>query len=105
MVQMRDSIDHFHSMDARVVVVARHDAAPMRAFWKEHKLPFIGIPDPQGTIGKQYRQQWKPWRLGLMPALFIVDRDGLIAHAHYSKGMSDIPSNEALFSELRQLKR
>jgi len=102
---MRDSIDHFHSMDARVVVVARHDAAQMRAFWKEHKLPFIGIPDPQGTIGKQYGQQWKPLRLGLMPALFIVDRDGLIAQAHYSKGMSDIPSNEDLFSDLRQLKR
>jgi peroxiredoxin len=90
----------FVSRGASIVVVAPHARKEVEAYWKEHALPFDGIPDPGKRLGGLYRQEWKMLRLGLMPALFVVGRDGKIAWLHYSGGMSDIPENETVLEAL-----
>jgi len=102
---VRDDFLKFQQLGAQVVVIARHDEERVRTYWQEHHLPFPGIPDPDAKLGDLYHQQWSLFKLGLMPALFVVDRDGKIAYAYYSKSMSDIPSNEAVFGVLRELQK
>jgi peroxiredoxin len=100
---MRDDYSKYRKRDANIVVVARHDDISVKEFWTEHKLPFIGIPDPSGYIAGLFGQQWKALKLGLMPALFIIDKTGRVAYAYYSNGMSDIPADEVILREIDNL--
>jgi hypothetical protein len=38
-----------------------------------------------------------------MPALLIIDKQGVIRYAYYSDSMSDIPENEEVFEFLKSL--
>ncbi len=100
---MRDDHAAFRAAGARIVVVTSHDLAKMQAYWAEHKLPFLGVPDPEGLLAKQYGQQWKLLKLGQMPAQFVVDCQGKIVFAHYGSGMSDIPENQEMLRLIKTL--
>lgn len=100
---MRDDFEGFSSLGAKIVVVAPHDLEKMRSYWQDNSLPYIGIPDPEGTFSKRYDQQWKMFKLGRMPAQFVVDREGRIAFAHYGSSMSDIPANNTILDVIRSL--
>ncbi len=100
---MRDDYKMFTKRNVKILVVARHDDAKMKKFWAENKLPYLGIPDPEAKLGNLYHQQKKLMKLGLMPALFIIDKTGKIAFAHYSNGMSDIPKNDVVLKVLDTL--
>jgi peroxiredoxin len=100
---MRDDIEKFTAAGASIVVVAKHSTKEMAEYWKENALPFTGIPDPEATLAKQYQQQWKALKLGLMPAMFVIEKNGKVAFVHYSAGMSDIPENKTVLAELKKL--
>ncbi len=100
---MRDDFSTFQEHHANIAVVARHSVEKVKSYWQKENLPYIGIPDPEATLGDLYHQQWKASKLGLMPALFIVDQGGKLVYAYYSNGMSDIPTNQKLFDVLKAL--
>lgn len=100
---MRDDFLRYREVNARIAVVVRDDAESLAEYWAKEKLPYIGIPDSKARLGDLYGQQWKASRLGLMPALFIVDTQGRIAYSHYSDGMSDIPENDVVITILTNL--
>lgn len=100
---MRDDHARFEALGARVVVVTRHDKEEMVAHWKKEKLPYAGVSDPDGHLTDAYGQQWRLFKLGRMPAQFVVDCQGKIAFAHYASGMSDIPKNEAMLELMKGL--
>lgn len=97
---MKQDHDKFLERKASVVVIARHTKKEVEEYWKKHALPFDGVPDPDKRIGGLYGQEWKALKLGLMPALFVVDSDRRIALVHYGSSMSDIPSNETVLAAL-----
>lgn len=100
---MRDDHDTFQKAGASIVVVTSHELPKMKAYWEEHKLPYLGLPDPSGELAKQYGQQWKLFKLGQMPAQFVVDCQGKIVFAHYGSGMSDIPKNQEMLHLIKAL--
>ena len=50
------------------------------------------------------KQEVKALKLGRMPALLIIDKQGIIKYAYYSDTRMDIPTNEELFEVLKNLK-
>lgn len=102
---MRDDIEKFNEAGASIIVVGKQTAEEMTAFWKENNLPYIGVPDPKANLSKLYKQQWKALKLGLMPALFVIDGSGKITFLHYSNSMKDIPKNSKVISEVQKLKK
>lgn len=100
---MRDDFEKFRQRKASVTVIVPHDAPRVKKFWEEERLPFTGIPDPEGKLGRLYGQQWKTLKLGRMPAVFIVDTEGRIALARYGENMADIPRNEELLALIEKL--
>ena len=101
---MRNDFQRFKDAGAQIVVIAPHTAEKVKGYWEKENLPFVGIPDPEGILGKRYGQQWSLIRLGRMPALFVVDRKGDIAFAQYATNMADIPGNAYLINLLKELK-
>ncbi len=41
--------------------------------------------------------------MGRMPALFVVDKTGLVRYQHYGHNMQDIPENSLILTILDQL--
>ncbi len=101
---MRDDLSKFNKAGASIVVVGKHTTEQMNNFWKKNKLPFTGIPDPERGLANLYKQQFKALKLGTMPAMFVVNKDGKITFLHYSSSMSDIPANAAVLDEVKKLK-
>ena len=100
---MKEDHGKFLDLSATIVVVARHSREEIEEYWNENQIPYDAIADPDKKLGNLYGQEWKALKLGLMPANFVIGSDGKIAFAHYSSGMSDIPSNSTVLEVLEGL--
>ena len=97
---MKKDYKEFTSRNATIVVVAPHSAEKVAEYWKKEELPMIGVPDEDGKLADLYGQEWKLLKLGRMPALFVIDRKGVLAFAQYGTSMSDIPKNSEMLKVL-----
>lgn len=66
-------------------------------------MPFIGLPDPDQVVLSRYRQESSLFKLGRMPAQFLIDRQGSICYVHYGGSMMDIPDNKEILNLLDTL--
>ena len=105
MAQLRQDYQDFIDRNAEVIAVGPENIGDFSKFWRAEKMPFTGIPDPKHTIAKLYGQEVNPLKLGRMPALFVIDREGKIRYRHFGKAMSDIPENTDVLSLLDDLNK
>lgn len=103
MAQLRQDYSKFLALDTEIIAVGPEDFGSFRMYWKSHKIPFIGLPDPTHSVLKRYGQEVNLFKLGRMPLNTIVDRKGIIRYIHYGDSMSDIPDNEAFLQVIDEL--
>lgn len=96
MAQLRHDHEKFVALDVEIVVVGPEDARSFAAFWHDHSLPFVGLPDPDKRVLDLYGQEVNLLKLGRMPAQMLIDQSGTVRFAHYGMSMSDIPRNEEI---------
>jgi peroxiredoxin Q/BCP len=93
---MRDEYSLFKGRGAEILAVGPDKPEQFVRYWVNERIPFPGLPDPTHRVALQYRQEVKLFKLGRMPLVCVVDKEGRIRYAHYGTSMSDIPSNETL---------
>lgn len=103
MAQLRQDYDEFVAQDTEVVVVGPEGAEAFSMYWKQNKLPFIGLPDPTHTVLKRYGQEVNLFKFGRQPAQVTIDKDGQVRFVHYGHDPSDIPSNEEILTLLKAM--
>ena len=103
MAQLRQDYDEFVAQDTQVVVVGPEGAEAFFMYWKQNKLPFIGLPDPTHTVLKRYGQQVNLFKFGRQPAQVTIDRNGQVRFVHYGHDPSDIPPNEEILPLLKAM--
>lgn len=103
MAQLRQDYDEFVAQDTEVVVVGPEGAEAFSMYWKQNKLPFIGLPDPTHTVLKRYGQEVNLFKFGRQPAQVTIDRNGQVRFVHYGHDPSDIPSNEEILALLKAI--
>ena len=103
MAQLRQDYQEFVKRQAQVIVVGPENAKAFETYWRQHDLPFIGLPDPHASVLKLYGQEVNLFKLGRMPAQVIVDKAGVARFVHYGHSMSDIPENAEILALLDQL--
>lgn len=59
--------------------------------------------DETKKVPDMLNQEVKLLKLGRMPGLLIMDKQGIIQYAYYSDNMHDIPENDVLLEELKKL--
>ncbi len=74
-------------------------------YWQENDIPFPGMPDLHSKVAERYAQEVNLFKLGRMPALFVIDKQGVIRYAHYGESMSDIPSTSEVLAVLDSLEK
>jgi peroxiredoxin len=98
MAQLRQDYAKFVDSDTAVVVVGPDGAKAFANYWREHDLPFLGLPDATHRILKLYGQQIKIFKYGRMPAQALIDRQGVVRFVHYGHDMTDIPKTEEMLA-------
>jgi peroxiredoxin len=87
-----------------VLVVAQETPDAFAKYWQEKGFPFVGLPDDHERAAKLYNQKVIMTKLGRMPAMFVIDKKGIVRFAQYGSGMSDIPLNQDILRLLEKLK-
>lgn len=100
---MRDDYAAFVARGAEILAIGPDTAEQFACYWAEQSIPYIGLPDPQHTVARLYRQEVNYFKLGRMPLVCIVDKNGNVRYVHYGYSMADIPPNETLLSVIDQL--
>lgn len=59
--------------------------------------------DKKKKVVKELNQEVIITKLGRMPAVIIVDKEGIIRYAYFGESMSDIPENQVLLDVLDDL--
>ena len=103
MAQLRQSHADFVDRDTTVVVAGPDNAKKFAAYFGEHQLPFVGLPDPKHSVLKLYGQQVKIFKLGRMPAQLLIDKSGTVRFVHYGHDMTDIPKPEEMLALIDSL--
>jgi peroxiredoxin Q/BCP len=103
LAQLRQDYLKFVEREARIIVVGPEDAKAFESYWREHDLPFIGLPDPKAGVLKLFGQEVNLFKLGRMSAQVTVDKTGMARFVHYGHSMSDIPENSELLELLDKL--
>ncbi len=105
MAQLRQDFPEFDKRDTAVVVVGPEDATAFARYWRANLLPFVGLPDHEHTVLKQYGQEIKLFKFGRMPAQVLVDKAGRARFVHYGHDMTDIPSTAEMLKLIDGLER
>ncbi len=103
MAQLRQDYSEFTRRQTEVLVVGPEDRPTFAQYWRDQELPFVGLPDPTHQVANQYGQQVKLLKLGRLPALLVIDKQGQICYRHYGHSMSDIPDNREILNLLDTL--
>jgi peroxiredoxin len=100
MAQLRDDYSSFTSRNGVILVVGPEGQTAFKKYFTENDLPFVGLPDPAHSVLKLFGQEIKLFKMGRMPAMLVVDPQGIVRFVHYGHEMSDIPSNEDVLAAL-----
>jgi peroxiredoxin Q/BCP len=105
LARLRDEYEKFTGRGVEILAIGPNPPATFERYWRNEKIPFIGLPDPDHRVALQYRQEVNLFKLGRMPLNCVVDANGFIRYAHYGASMKDIPSNEELLEVIDELNK
>jgi peroxiredoxin Q/BCP len=103
MAQLRQDYKQFSDRGAEVIVINPEGAAETAKFWEQERMPFPGLSDADHTVADAYDQTVSLLRMGRLPSVMVVDRDGVIRYAHQGKLMNDIPGTREVTDVLDRL--
>jgi len=83
--------------------VGPNDEGTFKRYWQTEHIPFIGLPDPDHSVARMYRQEVNLFKLGRMPLSCIIDTKGYVRYVRYGASMRDIPTNDELLNVIDQL--
>lgn len=93
----------FVERNTEVITLGPNSAAEHKRFWESQQVPFIGLPDPGSRTADLYMQEVNLFKLGRMPTVFLIDRQGFIRYQHYGNSMADIPANAEILRQIDAL--
>ena len=103
MARLRDDYEKFTRRHAEILAIGPNPARTFQQYWKKEKIPFIGLPDPDHSVTRMYRQEVNVFKLGRMPLNCVIDAKGYVRFAHYGRSMSDIPTSDELLHVIDEL--
>lgn len=95
----------FEERGAAILVIGPDGPNAFRRYWEENDMPFYGLADLRSRVANQYDQEFNLFKFGRMPALFIIDREGIVRYSHYGDSMQDIPPNSDVLAILDELNK
>ena len=103
MAQLRQDYQEFVERDSEVLVVGPDTARAFKDYWERENLPFVGLADPNHIVANRYGQEVKLLKFGRLPAMMVIDKQGMVRYRHYGASMQNIPPNSQILALLDAL--
>lgn len=103
---MRKDITKFEEVDGYLYPILadkESNAIKMEQKYARKKYPIFY--DKEKEIPDLLNQEVKLLKLGRMPGLLVIDKDGIIQYAYYGENMHDIPKNEEILEVLKKINK
>ena len=102
-VSIRDNWGEFGKIGAQVIGVSPQNAASHRKFKEKYGLPFPLLADTDHGVFDAYDVASRLSSLGQRPAVFVVDREGIVRFDSIGTQQWQIPSNDTVLAEAAKL--
>jgi peroxiredoxin len=102
---LRQDYAEFTARGAEIIAIGPDGPNAFRRYWSENDMPFPGCADIKSRAADRFYQEVNLFKFGRMPALFIIDRQGLVRYSHYGDSMADIPENSQVLALLEELEK
>jgi len=100
---LREDIDRFTEAGARVVAIAPDTLDGVEKFVRGNEYPFALLADVDHAVFDGYDVVSTMMSLGQRPALFVVDRDGVVRFDSIGTQQWQIPTNDNVLKVLAGL--
>jgi peroxiredoxin Q/BCP len=100
---LRKDIDRFTGSGANVVAVAPDSPEGVARFVREQDYPFPLLADTDHAVFDAYDVASRLSSLGQRPAVFVVDREGIVRFDSIGTQQWQIPSNDTVLAEAAKL--
>jgi peroxiredoxin len=100
---LRQDYAKFVERKAEILVLGPDGPNAFKRYWMEEDMPFIGMADIRSKIAGQYGQQVNWLKLGRMPAMMVIDPQGVTRFEHFGDSMADIPTTEQVLKVLDEI--
>jgi peroxiredoxin Q/BCP len=100
---LREDIDRFTGAGATVVAVAPDTAEGVARFVRDRDYPFPLLADTDHAVFDAYDVVNRLMSLGQRPAVFVVDREGVVRFDSIGTQQWQIPSNDAVLAAAASL--
>lgn len=103
MIELARAYPEFQKRTTEILAVGVDTAPAFERFWTAQEIPYRGLPDTERRVLRKYGQQVNLLRLGRLPAVVVIDRDGIVRYIHYGGSMMDIPPVSRLLEEIDKI--
>ncbi len=100
---MRDDHDRFTAAGASIVAIAPEDEAAVARYLGRNPVPYAILSDADHTVFDAYDVASRALSLGQRPALFVIDRDGVVRFDSVGTQQWQIPTDEQVLGVLASL--
>lgn len=100
---MTADYEEFHKAGAEIVTLVRDTQENARDYFQRHNIPFNCLADLTGEVYHRYEVKSKLLSLGQRPALFVLDRDGIVRYAYLGSQQWEIPGNKEVLEVVRRI--
>ena len=100
---MRDDIDRFTEAGARVLAIAPDTLDGVERFVRGNEYPFSLLADTDHAVFDAYDVVSTMMSLGQRPALFVVDREGVVRFDSIGTQQWQIPTNDNVLEVLSRI--
>lgn len=101
--QLTAQYKEFRSAGADIIALVRDTQQAAHDYFQKHHIPFPCLVDIYGDVYHQYEVKSKLLSFGQRPALFVIDREGIVRYAYLGSQQWEIPSNEDVLKVIRNL--
>jgi peroxiredoxin len=100
---LRDDHEQFTEAGASVLAVAPEPVAAVQRYLTQHPSPFVIVSDGDHVVFDAYDVASRALSLGQRPAVFVIDRAGVVRYDSVGTQQWQIPSNEQVLGVLASL--
>jgi peroxiredoxin len=100
---LREDYARFTEAGASIVAIAPESTAAVERYVGQHPVPYTIVSDSDHAVFDAYDVASRALSLGQRPALFVIDRAGVVRFDTVGTQQWQIPTNEQVLEVLRTL--
>jgi peroxiredoxin len=99
---LRDDHQRFVDRGASVIAIAPESPAAVERYERQHPVPYVILSDEQHGCFDAYDVASRALSLGQRPAVFVIDRSGVVRFDSVGTQQWQIPTNDAVLAALAE---